>query len=219
VEFKNLFGITDQTRQLQENIEILLKGKQAQNCILWGARGTGKSSSVFALLQQYGAKGLRLIEIKPQALKHLPRLFGQLKDLKEKFILYVDELGFDAHQSGFKDLKHLLEGGLAQRPENVILIATANRKALVFQEPLDERYPQNKQRIIEERALDDRFGLKIFYPSPKFENLQLLFDFYLQRHGPKQDREEQWLEFRRFAMANGHDEPNGRTLQQYFSQR
>ncbi len=215
--FEQLFGIEEQIQALQENTEVLLRGRKAQNCLLWGGRGTGKSSSVLALLRHYADQGLRLVELPAARLSHLPELFSRLAPLKEKFILYVDELGFEAEQEGFKALKVFLEGGLCPRPDNLILIATANRKSLVFQEPLDERYPQNRQRVNEERALDDRFGLKLFYPPPKYEALRALFTFFYKKNRPAPAEAALWLEFNRFCLANGHDEPNGRSLEQFFA--
>ncbi len=219
VSFTDLFGMAEQEGKLTKNLDLFIEGKAAHNCLLWGAKGMGKSSSVLALLNQYWGQGLRLVELEQGQLSLLGDVFQILQGLPEKFIIYIDDLSFEADSASFNFLKSKLQGSLCQAASNVILVATANRKDLVFQKPLDLTYPSERQRLEEERALDDRFALKVYYPPAKFSKLEELFCFYADKNLEKYDFKSLYQEFLNFAQFNDHDQPSGRSLVQFFESR
>ena len=167
-----LAAVDTQMKQLVRNTEQFLAGRPANNALLSGARGTGKSSLVKALLHEYAEQGLRLIEVDKQDLASLPSLLKLLQDRPEKFIVFCDDLSFEHGDDGYKALKTALDGGLSVRAENVIVYATSNRRHL-----LPEYFAENTgytgdkgevhpQEAVEEKvSLSDRFGLWLsFYP-------------------------------------------------------
>lgn len=167
-----LRGVDRQMQQLVCNTEQFLHGRSANNVLLTGARGTGKSSLVKALLHEYSECGLRLIEVDKSDLLTLPHLLQLLRERPEKFILYCDDLSFEAGDETYKALKTVLDGGLSVRCANVLVYATSNRRHLMpeFQHENDVRLNDNgeihPQESAEEKvSLSDRFGLWLhFYP-------------------------------------------------------
>lgn len=167
-----LTGIDRQMQSLVRNTEQFLAGRSANNVLLSGARGTGKSSLIKALLHEYAEQGLRLVEVDKNDLLTLPYLLTLLQSRSEKFILFCDDLSFEAGDETFKALKTVLDGGLSVRADNVLVYATSNRRHLM-PEFLDEnsiRLNENgeihPQETAEEKvSLSDRFGLWLhFYP-------------------------------------------------------
>ncbi|MFH2131976.1 MAG: DUF815 domain-containing protein [bacterium] len=215
MQMDDLIGIEKNKERLIENTENLLAGRPAHHVLLWGGRGTGKSSTVQALLTRFVQKGLRLIEIQQSDLALIPDLSRILKGKKEKFILFCDDLSFEKDDIDYKNLKTIMEGSVLSPASNLIVIATANRKDLVFRGEVDERYPEQKQLIDEKRAIDDRFGLKLFYEVPVFQHLEKILFHYADNSGLPYEKETLFLEFRRFAQRNNHDKPAGRTVQQF----
>ena len=131
IQLTELVGYESQRELLLNNTQHLLAGFTALNVLLYGTRGTGKSSLVKALLNEYGKQGLRLIEVSKSNLKELPLIVEQLRDLPQKFIVFVDDLSFEEDDDHFKALKMVLEGNLTARPTNVVVYATSNRRHLV----------------------------------------------------------------------------------------
>lgn len=175
-----LAAVDIQTAKLVRNTEQFLAGRPANNVLLSGARGTGKSSLVKALLHEYAERGLRLIEVDKSDLLTLPALLDLLAGRPEKFIVFCDDLSFEQGEDGYKALKTVLDGGLSRRADNVLVYATSNRRHLM-PEYADEnlavpnaRGEVHPREAVEEKvSLSDRFGLWLsFYPFGQEEYLQ-----------------------------------------------
>lgn len=175
-----LAAVDEQRRQLVRNTEQFLAGRPANNVLMTGARGTGKSSLVKALLHQYADQGLRLVEVDKSDLLTLPALISLLTARPEKYILFCDDLSFEDGDDAYKALKTTLDGGLSQRCDNVLVYATSNRRHLMPEYMADnvahtgnggEVHPQ--EAVEEKVSLSDRFGLWLsFYPFDQNAYLQ-----------------------------------------------
>lgn len=162
----DLLGVDLQKRELDRNTRQFLKGLPANNALLWGAKGTGKSSLVKALLTEHAERGLRVVEVDRQHLVELPDILDLLHDRPEKFILYCDDLSFEADDAGYKALKAILEGSLSAPPPNVLIYATSNRRHLLPEYPEDNQQARwvegelHQGEAVEEKiSLSERFGL------------------------------------------------------------
>lgn len=215
--FEDLVGIDSNKQRLVQNVEAFLDGGYFHHTLLWGGRGTGKSSCVLALMDQFADRGLRLIEIPQDDLALIPKLSLQLSGKPESFILFCDDLSFEKDNTNYKYLKTILEGSVIHPSNNLMFIATANRKDLVFRGDLNERNPEEKQLIDEKRAIDDRFGLKLFFEVPVFKDLQTLLFQCAEKQGLSFNKAELLREFNRFAQRNNHDQPSGRTVNQFIN--
>ena len=173
IRLADLQGIDEQKRRIERNTRQFVAGRPANNVLLTGARGTGKSSLVKACLNKYAAKGLRLIEVDKADLIDLPELMELLVDRPERFIVFADDLSFDDGEPGYKALKSVLDGSVAAQADNVLIYATSNRRHLLPETMRDnlgyahgddgELHPGE---VVEEKiSLSDRFGLWVsFYP-------------------------------------------------------
>ena len=175
-----LAAVDTQMQRLVRNTEQFLEGRPANNVLMSGARGTGNSSLVKALLHEYAARGLRLIEVDKTDLVSLPSLLTLLEKRPEKFIVFCDDLSFESGEDTYKALKTALDGGLSQRCDNVLVYATSNRRHLM-PEYMDENQAttgirgevQPKEAVEEKVSLSDRFGLWLsFYPFDQNDYLQ-----------------------------------------------
>lgn len=180
VSFASLFEYEDEQKKVIENTEQFLAGYPANNVLLYGERGTGKSSTVKALVNRYGTKGLRLIEIQKQDLDDFPLIINKLVGRPQKFILFIDDLSFSAEEGQFRELKAILEGSLEKRPANVLVYATSNRRHLIQESFADRQHNvvgrQNENddvrlmdTIQEKFSLADRFGITVTFTSPDQE--------------------------------------------------
>ncbi|AOE84875.1 ATP-binding protein [Pseudomonas sp. TCU-HL1] len=168
----DLIGVDAQREQLARNTRQFVDGLPANHALLWGARGTGKSSLVRALLAEHARAGLRLIEIERDHLADLPRVVEQLASLPQRFVLFCDDLSFEAGEGDYRVLKSVLDGSLERAPDNVLLYATSNRRHLVPEKQSDNEHWQmvdgelHPNEAVEDKiALSDRFGLWLsFYP-------------------------------------------------------
>ncbi|MFZ6048532.1 ATP-binding protein [Pseudomonas sp. CR3202] len=168
----DLIGVDTQREQLARNTRQFVDGLPANHALLWGARGTGKSSLVRALLAEHAGAGLRLIEIERDHLADLPRVVEQLAGLQQRFVLFCDDLSFEAGEGDYRVLKSVLDGSLERAPDNVLLYATSNRRHLVPEKQSDNEHWQmvdgelHPNEAVEDKiALSDRFGLWLsFYP-------------------------------------------------------
>ncbi len=218
IVFDDLIGIEQNIEKLVQNTESFLMGDFAHHTLLWGGRGTGKSSSVLALLAKFAHRGLRLMEIRQENLDLIPKLSNYLRKKPEKFILFCDDLSFDQKDVDYKHLKTIMEGSVLSPANNLLFVATANKKDLVFRGDLDERNPEQKQLIDEKRAIDDRFGLKLFYEIPVFKQLEEILFRCADKTSVKYDAKILLAQFHQFAQKNNHDQPSGRTVQQFINE-
>lgn len=170
VRFSDIVGYERQKQKLKENTEAFLEGKAANNVLLFGDSGTGKSSSIKAVLNEYYDKGLRIIEVYKHQFQALSKVQEQLKDRNYKFIIYMDDLSFEDSELEYKYLKAIIEGGLGIKPGNVLIYATSNRRHLIREKFSDKRELDdelhNNDTVQEKLSLVARFGVTIYYGSP-----------------------------------------------------
>ncbi len=179
-----------QKQRIRQNTLQFVRGGTANNVLLSGARGTGKSSLVKALLNEYGPQGLRVIQIDKQSLVDLPQLIELVQGRAQRFILYCDDLSFNADEPGYQVLKAALDGDLVAFSDNLLIYATSNRRHLMpdyMQENLATKYVGDEihpaESVEEKVSLSERFGLWIsFYPFTQDEYLAVAAH-WLQRHG------------------------------------
>ena len=183
LQLDDLQGLEQQRMALQRNTLQLLQGYPTNHALLWGARGTGKSSLVRALLAAYVDQGLRLIEVEREGLEQLPRIVEGLAGLPYKFIVFCDDLSFEAGEGDYRILKSVLDGSLEQAPDNVVLYATSNRRHLVPERQTDNANWQQvdgeihpSEAVEDKIALSDRFGLWLsFYPFTQAHYLEVVY--------------------------------------------
>ncbi|MGK0290267.1 MAG: putative AAA+ superfamily ATPase [bacterium] len=215
ITFQDLVGIDDNRNRLIQNMNRFLSTGIAQHALLWGWRGTGKSSSIIALLNEFAQQGVRLIEVEQQDLMFLPQVCKLVERSPEKFILFCDDLSFTNEDSTYKHLKTLLDGSIIRPSANVLICATSNRKDLVLHEYIDSRQAEKKEILDEMRAIDDRFSLKLYYDAPQFRKLDELLFHCADQAGMSYDRDEFKTEFHAFCLKNNYDSPAGRSVKQF----
>jgi uncharacterized protein len=224
VDIELLRGI-DQVRDiLIENTERFAKGFAANNALLWGARGMGKSSLVKAvhadinarLAKTPGYRPMKLIEIHREDIEHLPDLMALLRDSPYRFLIFCDDLSFDGEDTSYKSLKTVLEGGIEGRPANVILYATSNRRHLLAREMIENERSTalNPGETVEEKvSLSDRFGLWLgFHKCSQYDYIAMVFA-YIAHYGLEVDRVKTTAEALEWATTRGAR--SGRTAWQF----
>lgn len=190
IRMEDLRDIAPQMEQVERNTRQFVRGRGANNVLLTGARGTGKSSLVKALLNRYASEGLRLIEVDKADLTDLPDIVEKIAGRPERFILFCDDLSFEASEAGYKALKSVLDGSVSAVPDNVLLYATSNRRHLMpeyFDENRDTKHVDGEihpgEAIEEKVSLSDRFGLwQSFYPFDQEAYLRIVAG-WLERFG------------------------------------
>ncbi|WP_439861700.1 ATP-binding protein [Pseudomonas sp. MBLB4136] len=221
----DLIGVDAQREQLARNTRQFVQGLPANHALLWGARGTGKSSLVRALLAEHAAGGLRLIEIERDHLADLPRLVEQLANLPQRFVLFCDDLSFEAGEGDYRVLKSVLDGSLERAPENVLLYATSNRRHLLPEKHSDNQASQmvdgelHPSEAVEDKiALSDRFGLWLsFYPFTQ-EHFLAVVRHWIEVQAAAVGLAWQWsedLEKAAIRWALGRGNRNGRCAYQF----
>lgn len=206
-------------QQLLQNTEFLLQGFQALHVLLYGSRGSGKSSLVKALVNEYGDRGLRLIEVGKAELVNLPQIVDQLRDLPQKFIIFVDDLSFEDDDDAFKALKVVLEGSVNARARNVVVYATSNRRHLVreyFAErprPKDQDEIQAWDTLQEKLSFSDRFGLTVTFEAAD-QKTYLAIVHHLAEQAQLSLAAET-VEQRALQWATRHNGRSGRTARQF----
>jgi hypothetical protein len=182
IRLEDLQGIDRQRDLVHRNTEQFVQGRPANNVLLTGARGTGKSSLVKALLNRYAAQGLRVAEVEKPDLMDLPEIVERLEGQPYKFVLFCDDLSFNSAEAGYQSLKAVLDGSVSATPENVLLYATSNRRHLMpeyMQENLETKYLGDEihpgETVEEKISLSERFGLWVsFYPFDQDEYLAIV---------------------------------------------
>ena len=216
-EWSQLVGLEEQLGRLGTNVEALLAGAGAHHTLLYGPRGSGKSTAVRGLLTRFAGSGLRLVEVPPSQLERLPELVERLRRQPTSFVLYVDDLAFEEGETGYRPLKSLLEGSLARRPANLIVVATSNRRHLVRERISDRPMPEDDvhgwDTHNEKLALADRFGLTITFPSTGQRDYLRLVRALAALRGVSDFSEEQAVRFAEWG--NGY---SGRTARQYLDE-
>jgi predicted AAA+ superfamily ATPase len=190
IRLTDLQGIDDQIKLIEQNTRQFMEGLPANNVLLTGARGTGKSSLVKALLNKFSSRGLRLIEVDKQDLMDLSDIVDLIADVPFKFILFCDDLSFDADEPGYKALKVILDGSISATSENLLIYATSNRRHLMpefMQENLETKYLGEEihpgESVEEKISLSERFGLwASFYPFDQDAYLAIV-DYWLGELG------------------------------------
>jgi predicted AAA+ superfamily ATPase len=211
IRLADLHNIEEQKTGITRNTRQFLARLPANNVLLWGSRGTGKSSLIKALLTEYAGQGLRVIEIEPRHLADLPDIVDLVYGRPERYILFCDDLSFEADDSSYKALKAVLDGSLAGAADNVLVYATSNRRHL-----LPEYMGENEQarlrggeihhgEAVEEKiSLSERFGLWLsFYPFSQEHYLDICFSWLQELQVPLEDRETVRQEALRYALARG----------------
>ena len=220
VRFADLLGVEQQQAQLRQNTERFLASQPCNHVLLWGSRGTGKSSLVKALLNEYHPRGLRMIEVDRDDLADLPYIVDHIRELDYRFIIFCDDLGFDQGDGSYRHLKSVLDGSLELPPDNVLLCATSNRRHLLpeyRQDNADARLVEGElhhsEAVEEKISLADRFGLSLsFYPLDQQRYLQII-DHLLPE---VVDHAALHIAANRFALTRGVR--SGRTARQFFNQ-
>jgi predicted AAA+ superfamily ATPase len=221
VQLDQLIGIEQQKQQLVENTRRFVEGETSNHALLWGARGTGKSSLIKAVLNQFADQGLRILQIDKAELNWLPEILDDLEDRPFRFVIFCDDLSFEEGDEGFKPLKSLLEGGLELPPEHVRIYATSNRRHL-----MPEQQSENQaSRVVDgevhytdsledKLALSDRFGLWLsFYPHSWDTYLDMVDSLFVNI---AVDRDLLHEQAKQFAMRRSSH--SGRTAIQFYRQ-
>jgi uncharacterized protein len=219
IRLQQLVGIDTQKEKMVANTLRFLEGKPANNAMLWGARGTGKSSLVKALLNEYRDKGLRLIQVDKNDLVELPEIVDGIRESRYRFIVYCDDISFEAEESGYKALKSAIEGSIEQPPANVLIYATSNRRHLLpeyMHENLEARLVDGEihhgDAMEEKISLSERFGLWIGFYQMDMEQYLKVVDSYFPKH---KDRAQLHATASEFARLRGSH--SGRTAKQFFN--
>lgn len=219
IYFKDIVGYEAQKKKLIENTEAFISGKEANNVLLFGDAGTGKSSSVKAILNEYYGQGLRMIEVYKHQFKALSDVLEQVKDRNYKFIIYMDDLSFEEYELEYKYLKAILEGGLGKRPKNVLIYATSNRRHLIREKFSDKRELDddlhNNDTVQEKLSLAARFGVTIYYGSPDKFQFQGIVKALAEKYQLDMPEDELLLEANKWELSHGG--LSGRTASQFIT--
>lgn len=217
VQLDDLVGYEIPKRKLIENTEAFVSGRKANNCLLFGDAGTGKSSSIKAIANAYYDRGLRIIEIYKHQFQDLNDVIAQIKSRNYKFIIYMDDLSFEDFEIEYKYLKAVIEGGLEKKPANVLIYATSNRRHLVrerFSDKEDRRDDLHSGDTVQEKlSLVSRFGVTIFFGSPDKKEFQNIVRVLAERNHITMPEEELLLEANKWELQHGG--LSGRCAQQF----
>lgn len=215
IDMESFTGYEIQRDMVVNNTKSFIEGKSCNNCLLYGDKGTGKSSTVKAIANEFRKDGLRIVEIPKERLIDFPILVDKIAALPMKFIIFIDDLSFQKQDQSYTTLKAVLEGGLAARPDNALIYATSNRRHLVkesFSDRTDDDV-NTRDNMQESLSLSDRFGLAVCYSIPtKKEFVDIVIALARQR-GIDMSDEELEMGAERFALSRGGRSP--RCAKQY----
>ncbi len=209
VVLNDLHGYEIQKAKLIENTEAFVEGRKANNVLLFGDSGTGKSTSIKAIVNEYYDRGLRMIEIYKYQFRFLSQLISQIKNRNYKFIIYMDDLSFEEDESEYKFLKAVIEGGLETRPDNILIYATSNRRHLVREmwtdrDDVEQNADIHRSDTMEEKlSLANRFGVTIGYYKPDRQLFHDIVKALADKNGIVMDEKELYLLSDRWEMSHG----------------
>lgn len=217
VKLDDLVGYEIPKKKLTDNTDAFVMGKKANNCLLFGDAGTGKSSCVKAIANEYYDKGLRIIEIYKHQFQDLNEVIAQIKNRNYRFIIYMDDLSFEDFEIEYKYLKAVIEGGLEKKPENVLIYATSNRRHLIRENYSDKEEIREDMHtgdtVQEKLSLVYRFGVTIYFGAPNKKQFQTIVKNLAERHHITMSEEQLLLEANKWELAHGG--LSGRTAQQF----
>lgn len=217
VSLDDLVGYEVPKRKLIHNTDAFVAGKRANNCLLFGDAGTGKSSCIKAIANEYYEKGLRIIEVYKHQFQDLNQVISQIKNRNYKFIIYMDDLSFEEFEIEYKYLKAVIEGGLEKKPENVLIYATSNRRHLIRENYNDReeiRQDMHTGDTVQEKlSLVHRFGVTIYFGAPDKKQFEVIVKELASRNGVDMPEEELLLEANKWELSHGG--LSGRSAQQF----
>ena len=219
VMLDDLIGYELQKKKLVENTQAFCDGKAANNVLLFGDSGTGKSTSIKAIVNQFYPQGLRMIEIYKHQFKDLSTIIAQIKNRNYKFIIYMDDLSFEEFEIEYKFLKAVIEGGVETKPDNVLIYATSNRRNLVREratdklEIADDNDLHSSDTVQEKLSLVYRFGVRIYFGKPDKKQFQEIVRTLAARYGVTMPEEELLLKANQWEISHGG--LTGRAAQQF----
>ena len=221
VELEDLIGYEMQKKRLIANTEAFVQGRVANNVLLYGDAGTGKSTSIKAILNRYYSQGLRMIEVYKHQFKDLQRIISEIKNRNYRFIIYMDDLSFEEFETEYKYLKAVIEGGLETKPENILIYATSNRRHLI-RETWNDRSDRSDDEmhrsdtVQEKLSLVARFGVSIGYLKPTHQEYLHIVSELAKRHPEiRLSKEELALRANQWELRSGG--ASGRTAQQFIN--
>ena len=221
VMLDDLIGYEIQKKKLIDNTEAFVSGRKANNVLLFGDAGTGKSTSVKAIVNAYYDRGLRMIEIYKHQFHDLSAVIAKIKNRNYRFIIFMDDLSFEEDEVEYKFLKAVIEGGVETKPENILIYATSNRRHLIretWNDRSDMEYEQDLHRsdtMEEKLSLVSRFGVQISYMKPSKKEFNHIVIELARRNGISMSDEQLCLESNRWELAHGGI--SGRTAQQFIN--
>jgi len=217
----DLLGIDEQKQLLLENTVRFVEARPANNALLWGARGTGKSSLIKAVFNRFREQGLRLVEVEKADLIFLPEIVDEIRDTEHRFIIFCDDLSFEADETHYKALKSVLEGSIELAPDNVLIYASSNRRHLVPETMQDNRDSglvegelHYADAIEEKISLSDRFGLWLSFYAIGQDQYLAMVDHYFR--GLSVDRDALHHAAKQFSQSKGGAR-SGRTAKQFYN--
>ncbi len=220
VVLSDLTGYEIQKKKLIDNTEAFVNGRSANNCLLYGDAGTGKSTSIKAILNQYYDQGLRMIEIYKHQFKYLSSIISHVKNRNYRFVIYMDDLSFEEFEIEYKYLKAVIEGGMETKPDNVLIYATSNRRHLI-RETWSDRSDMDDElhrsdTVQEKLSLVHRFGITINYSKPtQKEYYQIVIDLAKRYPQITLPEKELCAEANKWELSHGGI--SGRTAQQFIN--
>ena len=221
VMLDDLIGYEIQKKKLVDNTKAFVEGKKANNVLLFGDSGTGKSTSIKAIVNEFYEDGLRMIEIYKHQFKHLSNVIAQIKNRNYKFIIYMDDLSFEEFEIEYKFLKAVIEGGVETRPDNILIYATSNRRHLIretWNDRNDMEHSEDMHRsdtIEEKLSLANRFGVTINYSKPSQKEYFHIVEELAKKSGLDIPTDELKAEANKWELSHGGI--SGRTAQQFIN--
>ncbi len=221
VVLSDLVGYEIQKKKLRENTEAFVEGKKANNVLLFGDSGTGKSTSIKAIVNEYYDRGLRMIEIYKHQFKDLSNVIAQIKNRNYRFIIYMDDLSFEEFEIEYKFLKAVIEGGVETKPENILIYATSNRRHLIKENWSDREDVHNENGMHQSDTMEEklslvhRFGVTINYSKPSQKEYFSIVVELAKKQGIQMSEQELCAEANKWELSHGGI--SGRTAQQFIN--